>query len=85
MPITSGAINSPDPSTQAAAVTPSDTVDLPFRSRALYIGVAGDVTAVMHNGDVILFKNLAAGTILPVRVARVNATNTTASSIVALY
>jgi len=67
----------------AIAVTPSNTVDhVNGKADALYIGVAGDVTLIV-NGVAVLFKN-AAG-MLSVNSTRVNATGTTASSIVALY
>ena len=77
--------NDEKPAVSAVAVTPSDSVNLASVARGLYIGTAGNVAAVMPDGDVILFQNAPAGGILPVRVARVNATNTTASNIVALY
>lgn len=71
------------PATGAVAVTPSDTVNLTNEARSLYIGVTGDVTAVVR-GVTVLFKAVPVG-ILPVRVTRVNNTNTTATNIVALY
>ena len=67
------------------AVTPSDTVDLPAKARALYIGKGGDVAAINASGDPIIFKSVQTGTILPVFTIRVNATDTSADSIVALF
>jgi hypothetical protein len=72
------------PSYGAAAVTPSDSVQI-FHTRGLYIGVAGNVKCTMVNGNVVTFVGVLAGTILPVQVELVWATGTTASSIVALY
>lgn len=67
-------------------VTPSDTVDLPRGlSLALWVGAVGNVAAVMQNGVVVMFNAVPAGTWLPLAVKRINATNTTASAIVALY
>ena len=77
--------NTSAPALYAGAVTASDSVNLTSIARALYVGTSGNVSAVMPDGDVVLFSNVQAGQILPVRVARVNATNTTASNIVALY
>ena len=89
MPITEdnyseSAITAPAPS--AAAIVPSDTVNLESRSRGIYIGAAGDISAQMAGeGGAVLFTGLVAGSILPIRVIRVNVTSTTASNLVALY
>ncbi|HEY6026400.1 MAG TPA: hypothetical protein VIV09_05820 [Pseudolabrys sp.] len=73
-----------NPAVKAAAVTTSDTVDLPNGvTRALYIGVTGNVVAVME-GTAITFTAVPVG-VLPIECTRVNATGTTASAIVALY
>lgn len=71
----------------ARAVNPSDTVALADGvCRGLYIGVGGNVVVLLANDTVaITLVGVSAGQILPLAVARVNATNTTASSIVALY
>lgn len=74
-----------DPAVNAIAVTPSDTVSLtPNPTRALYVGTGGNV-AVLIGTNTITFTGVLGGTILPICVTRVNATNTTASNIVALY
>lgn len=71
---------------QGFAVTPSDTVDLSAPCRALYVGTGGDVTVIqLDNSTAVTFKNVASGAILPIQVARVKATATTATDIVALY
>jgi hypothetical protein len=66
------------------AVTPSDGVDLPEQTRALYIGGGGAVSCVLAGGATLTFAGLLAGTVLPVRVRRVRATGTTATSILGL-
>lgn len=72
------------PATSAAAVTPSDGVDLTSIPRALYVGVSGDITVDMEEtGSTILFKAVPVG-ILPIRVKRIRATGTTATNILAL-
>lgn len=73
------------PAEEAVSVTPSDVTDLDDVSRYLYIGGAGNVAAVMKSGSVVTFTGIAAGTVLPLRVKRVNSTSTTATNIVALY
>lgn len=71
------------PATIAAAVTPSDTVDLTTAPRALYVGVSGDVKVNMLGSGAVTFKAAPVG-VLPIRVSRVYATGTTATNILAL-
>ena len=52
---------------------------------AFHIGVGGDISLdCATSGSDIVFKNVASGQLLPVRASVVNATNTTATNIVAL-
>ena len=79
------------PTNKWVLVFPSDSTDLIlFTQRAeitdgLYIGVGGDVACVDQSGDVTVFVGVPTGTTLRVGVRRINATNTTAQSILALY
>lgn len=75
-----------DPSRFAIAVTPSDSADINGGqlTRGLYIGGAGNISVVI-GGNSVTFTGVLAGSILPIRVSRVNATSTTATSIVALF
>jgi len=73
------------PASRGAAVTPSDAADLTTAARALYVGGAGDVTLDTTGGDTLTFASVPAGMWLPVRTARVRATGTTASDIVAVW
>ena len=69
------------------AVTKHDTDDQGLTGcRGLWIGGAGNV-AVIADGDTaaVTIVGVLAGTLLPIRVSRVMATNTTATSIVALF
>jgi hypothetical protein len=73
------------PHSRAVAVAPSNTVDLVNATRGVYIGVAGDLTADLVGGSTnVLFKALAVGIVHPLRVSRIYATGTTATSILAL-
>jgi len=75
-------------STLYAAVTPSDTVDLPKgRCRAIYVGTSGDIAIQHVDGDntPVTFKGVGSGTMLPLSATRVLATNTTATDVVAVY
>lgn len=73
------------PARDAAAVVPSDTVDLPFLPRAIYVGQTGTVVLRMANGGSVTFTNAQAGSFLPVRAAGIAATGTTATGLVALW
>ena len=72
----------------AYAVTPSDSVSFAQGStRAIFVGGAGTLSVVRASGNTVSFTvgANAIGFVLPFRVARVNATGTTATLIVALY
>ena len=73
------------PAEHAVLLTPSDSVDLTNFSRALYVGGAGNIKVTTVGGETLLFTGVLAGSILPIRVSRVWATTTTATTIVALY
>jgi hypothetical protein len=67
----------------AIAVVPTDGLDIPI-CRALYVGTTGNISVRMADGQSVVFTAVAVG-IFPIQVDRVNATNTTASNIVAMY
>ena len=73
------------PAIDAAAITPSDSVNLAKVVKAIYIGDDGNVSLITPKGNVVTFVGLVAGTILPVRASRVNATLTTAANLIGLY
>jgi hypothetical protein len=77
---------------RAAAVTPSNTVDIPSitggtsnNGCVLYVGGAGDLTVDTVGGDAVTFVAVPAGSFIPVQVTRVYASGTSATSIVALW
>ncbi len=68
-----------------AAVTTSDTTLV--NCKAIYVGTAGNLALAPSVGaTAVLFKNLNAGTVLPVELksGTINSTNTTAADLVAL-
>lgn len=73
------------PAGSFAAITPSDATELGFLTRAVYVGTGGNVVAVDAAGTAVTFTAVVGGTILPIRVSRINSTNTTASNMVALW
>lgn len=72
------------PASGAAPITPNDTAELSFTTRAIYVGSGGDVSLRLIRGDVVTLSNLQAGVIYPLRVDQVLATGTTAGNLVAL-
>lgn len=74
------------PATDAAAITPSDTKDLPKSPCvAIFVGTTGNVAIITATGNTVTFKNLPSGQPLDVAATRVLATGTTATDLVALY
>lgn len=72
------------PAHGAVVVTPSDVTEFPI-TRSIYVGVAGNLTVRMADGqDNFLFTAVPVG-VLPIQVDKIYNTGTVASSIVALY
>lgn len=69
----------------AFAITPSDTVPIGSPCEAIYVGGTGDVEVLMASGSTVLFEAVPAGTTLPVKPKRVNATATDATNLVGLW
>jgi hypothetical protein len=73
------------PHTDGVAVTPSDTVNLPYIATGLWVGTTGNVSILTPLGSTLVLMSVPAGVLLPFCALRVNATGTTASNIVAGY
>lgn len=77
------------PGESVAAVTKHDSTDVGRVGnewpRALWVGGEGDVNLVTPDGASAVFVAVPAGTLIEVRFKRVNASSTTASSMVAIY
>jgi hypothetical protein len=72
------------PASSGFPVSPSDSLDLPEITRALYIGSGGELTVAMASGQVLRFEAVPDGALLPLRVSRVYATDTSAEAIIGL-
>jgi hypothetical protein len=79
---------------RAAAVTPSNTVDIPSVSTqdgtgnngcVLYVGGAGNLKVTTVGGDEVTFSSVLAGSFIPVQVVKVWASGTSATNIIALW
>ncbi len=66
-------------------VVPHASNDLTVVSRAIYVGVTGNVAVVLADGAVLTLVAVQAGTTLRVQAKRINAVNTTATTMVSLY
>lgn len=73
-----------DPVGSSFDITPDDDTDLPHETRALYVGGAGHVTAIMRNGVTQLYSNMPVGW-HPIRITRVLDTGTTATLLVGTH
>jgi hypothetical protein len=73
------------PIEDGTAVTANDSTNLGC-TRAVWVGGAGDLAVTFYRtGNVRTIVGVPAGTMLPIRVSKVMSTNTTATSILALY
>jgi len=76
--------NSEGPSRRVFTVTPSDSTNFSRIVRQLYVGNTGNIAVVNNDNSVTTFVNVPQGYIVgPFNIVRINATNTTASNIVA--
>lgn len=69
---------------KAGAIIPSEDNDLATATRSIYVGTSGDIKVEMISGDIVTFKNAVSGSVLPIRVKKVFAADTTATDLVAL-
>lgn len=75
--------NTTSPSIENFEITPSDTKNFVKPIRAFYVGEEGDVSVVDPKGNTVVFVGMGVG-IWPVAATRINATNTTAGSLVGI-
>ena len=72
------------PANRWESVTPHDSTNLTYWPRAIYVGGAGNISAVDINNNAVTFTGVAAGSVLPIRPKRINSTGTTATGLVAI-
>ncbi len=65
------------PAVHAYSILPSDTADLIYLPRAIYVGSTGNVIVTMLGGETVTILAVPTGSILPIRPTRVFATGTT--------
>lgn len=73
------------PSENCFAIVPNDTSELPYLTKAVYIGKGGDlVLLVGKSQQPVTFRNVLSGSVLDVRVRAVMSTGTSAGDLVGL-
>lgn len=72
------------PATGGFAISPSNSADLAQVTRAVMLGVGGDLSVVFADGSAVVLRGLQAGVPYPLRLRRVAQTDTTAQDIVGL-
>jgi hypothetical protein len=70
------------PASHATPITPSLVTELSIR--AIYVGGDGDLEVVMLGGEIVTFRGLLAGILLPIMVKKVT-TGTTATNLIGLW
>ena len=74
------------PPEDAADITPGDAgTELSHVTRALYVGVAGDIALLMQGGATVVLRGVPSGSFLPLRVRQVLASGTSADGIVGFW
>jgi hypothetical protein len=68
----------------AAAVVTSDSVNFDTPS-VIWVGTAGNVKVTTAQGTDVVFTSVPGGTVLPVQVARVWTTGTSATNLVRVF
>ena len=73
------------PVTHASAIAPNDAAELNQATRAIYVGIGGDLAIEMLDGGALVLTNVQGGVLYPFRIRRVLATGTTAAGLVGVY
>lgn len=77
--------SAPDgPADRQFLVVPSDIDDLPGLTRGVYVGITGNVHIGDRFGNEVVWKNVQAGSIIPIRAHKILSSGTTADNIVGL-
>ncbi|HEY6965061.1 MAG TPA: hypothetical protein VI407_07575 [Erythrobacter sp.] len=73
------------PAKKAFVIIPNDSDELPVSAKAIYVGTGGNIVLRPLDNDAdVRLANVGDGAILPIRVAAVRLTGTTAADIVGL-
>jgi len=73
-----------DPGEFAAVIVPNDSTVLTTPTRAIWVGVAGNIAVRMRGGNLVTFTGVPVG-LLPIQVDKILATGTTATTMLAIW
>jgi hypothetical protein len=73
-----------NPGEFAAVVVPSDATVLATPTRAIWVGVTGNIAVRMRGQNLVTFSNVPVG-MLPVQVDKILSTGTTATTMLAIW
>jgi hypothetical protein len=83
--VPTGPLTPTAPACRAAVVNPDDNAII-GPTRAIWVGFNGDIDVLMVGDTVpVTIPNVSSGTLLPIAVAKVRQTNTSASGILAFF
>ncbi|MCT4654465.1 MAG: hypothetical protein N4A65_01510 [Cohaesibacter sp.] len=71
------------PALFASEITPDDSSDLAYVTRAIWVGGKGDLAVIMQSGASATFKNVQGW--MPLRAKRIKAASTSATDIVGVW
>jgi hypothetical protein len=72
-------------SSSAFAITPSDTVALPYKTRAIYVGVGGNLEVILADDTAaVVLLGVVTGGLYPLAVKQVKAGSTTATNLIGI-
>ena len=71
-------------SRRLVAITPHDTNDLAYVTKAVYIGTGGTISIIAADDTAAVSLTVQDGAVLPIRAKRIRATGTTATGIVGM-
>jgi hypothetical protein len=73
------------PASNAYSISSSSSANVAYTTRGIFVGTGGNLEVTMLKGiGKVIFYNIPSGAILPIRVIKVWASNTTANNIVGL-
>lgn len=73
------------PYAHAAAVSPHDTNELAYVTRAVFVGGAGNLKYTSAGGETVTLTGVTAGSVLCIRAKLIFSTGTTATNIAAFW